>query len=306
MRTGESIRAVCRVLNQSSCGSGSICGLRSGKSLIMTNAHVAGSRVGREVTVEVESQGRERIRARVIMAAYSSRTWTDWAVLETIDPYSKVKPVKLSKNKPSGSHYTKGFPRCQPFDGSDIRTVRLSSTDARWEWQPNAIGGQSGSGVWSDQDHLQYGILTWSIGRNGAGQQTSEIYRQARDFTLAGAPRVDGMIELTQDYDWSGIDRTGLTDPIVEEGIFIQRDITTLPIWAEDGDDGSGPVVPPNDPGDVPTTTLQKIQIELLRSEIEAKEKALRRLQGLKEPSQDGQDKPGSGEDGSDVILFGL
>ena len=71
MKTGPAIRGVCRILNKSSCGSGSICGItQAGKSLILTNAHVAGSRVGRVVDVEVESQ-RKKLKARVIMAAYS-------------------------------------------------------------------------------------------------------------------------------------------------------------------------------------------------------------------------------------------
>lgn len=293
--TGPSTRAVCRILNQNSCGSGSICGIRNGKALILTNAHVAGTRVGRIVDVEVESTG-DRIKARVIQAAYSDRTWTDWAVLETIEPYEKVKPVKLSKNRPSGSHYTKGFPRCNPHSGTDIRTVRLSSVDARWEWLPDAIGGQSGSGVWSDSDNIQYGLLTWSIGRNGAGQMTSEIYRQSRDCTLAGAPRVDGMTELPSSNDFDLPDVAGEDDPIVEEGFFAQRDITSLPIWAGEDDDDDGVVVPPNDDGDTSPNVLQRIMIDTLRKEIEVKQDALRRLQGLKAPSESGKPDPNNDE----------
>ena len=48
MDTGPSIRGVCRILNQNSCGSGSICGIQpSGNALILTNAHVAGTKIGR-------------------------------------------------------------------------------------------------------------------------------------------------------------------------------------------------------------------------------------------------------------------
>ena len=293
--TGPSIRAVCRILNQSSCGSGSICGIRDGKSLILTNAHVAGSRVGRRVTVEVESTG-DRLNARVIMAAYSDRTWTDWAVLETEEPYSKVEPVKLSKERPTGSHYTKGFPRCQPFPGSDIRTVSLSSNDTRWLWQPNAIGGQSGSGVWSDINHLQYGVVTWSIGNirgeDGAGQMTSEIYRQSRNFTLSGAPRVDGMVEL-QDYDFAGL-QPGDDDPIVEPGFFAVRNITELPIWHE-------PEAPkPDDPVDPGTSS--ELAIAELRKTIEFAEDRIRVLQNQKPPGEEGEPH----EDDDDCLTFGL
>jgi hypothetical protein len=295
--TGPSIRSVCRILNQSSCGSGSICGIRNGKSLILSNAHVCGTKIGRRVIVEVESTG-DRINARVIMAAYSDRTWTDWAVLETEDEYSKVQPVYLSKNRPTGSHYTKGFPRCQAFPGSDIRTVSLSSNDARWTWQPNAIGGQSGSGVWSDTDHLQYGLLTWSIGRDGAGQMTSEIYRQARNFTLAGAPRVDGMVELRDDYNFDGLTR-GEDDPYVEPGLFAQRDITDLPIWYE-------PSVPnpddPTDPQEPQPGTSTELAIAELRKQIEFAEDRIRILQNEKPPADNGQPD----DDNDDCLTYGL
>lgn len=291
--TGPSIRAVCRILNQSSCGSGSICGMRDGKALILTNAHVAGSRVGRQVVVEVESTG-DRLNARVIMAAYSDRTWTDWAVMETEQPYDKVQPVYLSKDRPTGSHYTKGFPRCQAFSGSDIRTVNLSSNDARWTWQPNAIGGQSGSGVWSDTNNLQYGLLTWSIGRDGAGQMTSEIYRQSRNFTLSGAPRVDGMVELMpQDYDFNGL-QPGNDDPYLEPGLFAQKNITELPIWYE-------PEAPkPDDPVEPGTETA--LAIAELRKVIEFNEDRIRQLQNEKPPADEGQPH----KDDDDCLTFGL
>ncbi len=297
--SGPSTRAVCRILNQNSCGSGSICGIReNGNALILTNAHVAGSRIGRIVTVEVESTG-DRIQARVIQAAYSGNTWTDWAVLETLEPYSEVHPVKLSKNRPTGSHYTKGFPRCRAFAGSDIRTVRLADNSALWLWQPDAISGQSGSGVWSDSDNLQYGLLTWSVGRDGGGQMTSEIYRQARNCTVSGEPRIEGMKELDDfeiDYDTNGLD-----DPEVIEGFVTQRNITSLPIWHED-DDGGGDVVPPNDGGDTSPTQLQKIQIENHRKLAEHHEDMVRKLQGLKPPQQAGEQDP----DNEDTVIFGL
>ncbi len=242
--TRQSVRAVCRILNNSSCGSGSICGIRDGKALILTNAHVAGTNIGRIVNVYVESTG-DTIKARVIMAAYSSRTSTDWAILETVETYTKIKPVKLSKKRPRGSHYTKGFPRCQPHNGTDIRTVRL--TISVWYWQPTAISGQSGSGVWSDDDHLCYGIVTWRIGNDGAGQPTAQIYDQSRRKTTAAEPRVDGQIELDgDDYDFAGIEKPDdCDDPEVSDGFSEQVSVSELPIWAEDD-----PPTPPDDPGE--------------------------------------------------------
>ena len=232
MKTGPAIRGVCRILNKSSCGSGSICGItQAGKSLILTNAHVAGSRVGRVVDVEVESQ-RKKLKARVIMAAYSDKTVSDWAVLETTTKYNDVEPTYLSKSKPSGSHYTKGFPKCRPHSGTDIETVSFGRNGV-WFWEPDAIGGQSGSGVWSDNDHLQYGLLTWQWGKHGAGQQTAEIYRQARNRSTAGYPRPEGLVEL-DDYDFTGLDNEGCDDPIIEPGFMVETGVLDLPIWAED------------------------------------------------------------------------
>ena len=194
--TGPSIRAVVRVLNQNSCGSGSYCGILNGLALFMTNAHVAGTKVGRIVRVEHEQSGK-KFNARVIMASYSDRTTSDWAVLQSVDPINLgVEPVKLSKKVPTGSHYTKGFPKCRAHNGTDITTQ--SFRPPVWFWEPDAIGGQSGSGVWADDTGLQHGLLTWQWGRHGAGQMTSEIYKQTRSRSNAGYARPEGLVELTE------------------------------------------------------------------------------------------------------------
>ena len=294
---GPSVKNVCRVVNRSSCGSGSIVGIRNGRTLILTNAHVAGSRIGREVQVEVESLNYERITARIIMAAYNDKTLADWAVLETVNEWSKIAPVKLSKDRPTGSHYTKGFPRCRPFAGSDISTVDQSDSSPLWRWRPNSIGGQSGSGVWSDSDNLQYGLLTWSWGGLGAGQMTSEIYRQARNRTTAGYARPEGLEELVDDrFDLDSVDRSGCDDPILENGFFQQTNITSLPIWAEDDltpDPGNG--------GD--GFDARKYSIENHRQLMEYHEKQMLKLQGMKtpitDPGEDIVDDEGGG-------IFGL
>jgi len=274
---GPSVRAVCRILNQNSCGSGSICGRQpNGNALILTNAHVAGTSLGRVVKVFVESQN-ETIDARVIMAAYSDRTISDWAVLETTSPYTKVEPVFLSKKRPTGSHYTKGFPRCQAHGGTDIQTVRFGTGQQSpvWFWEPDAIGGQSGSGVWSDDTNFQFGLLTWQWGQNGAGQITAEIYRQARGRTTAGFAKPPGLVELDQDdgFDYTGIDRSGCQDPTVEEGFFAEAAITDLPIWAEDQPDPNPDPDPDPDPNPGPRKLTVAEFIEYNRELAEFHEK---------------------------------
>lgn len=276
-----------RVLNQNSCGSASYCGRRGRKGLFLTNAHVAGTKIGRIVKVWVESLG-QTLNCRVIMAAYSDRTLADWAVLETVNDWNPdLKPVKLSKKQPSGSHYTKGFPRCQQHNGTDIRTVQLGNP---WRWRPNAIGGQSGSAVWSDTDNLQYGLLTWSWGGDGAGQMTSEIYRQARGQTTVGHAKPDGLEEL-HDFDFpEGIERSE-DDPVAWNGFYSEMaNITDLEIWAEDE------VKPP--PVDPKPDELRGMMVEYHREAAELHEKWRKQFEGVDDTNDNQNDNMyGMGDD---------
>jgi hypothetical protein len=254
---------VCNVINQNSCGSGSICGItESGNSLIMTNAHVAGTTIGRRVKVWVESQN-DTIWCRVVRAAYSNNVIADWALLESEQPYAKVDPVFLTKFGPTGSHYTKGFPRCRQHNGTDITTHRIMASGV-WLWLPDAIGGQSGSGVWNDVTNLQQGLLTWSWTERGvqygAGQTTSAIWNQNRSRQLVGFVKPEGLVELSQGerFDMSGLDTTDTDDPVVDEGYFegpIKRaaGIQDYPIWFEDQVE---PPTPPDDRPDAFTMTM--------------------------------------------------
>lgn len=158
------------------------------------------------------------------MFAYSRGTISDWAILETLDPYTKVSPVKLSIKTPTGSHYSDGFPRCQAFDGQIVRTV--SVVRGLWKWRPNAIGGQSGSGVWSQDDDLCYGLVTWTINGLGAGQTTQSIWESFQSRRVSAVPRPEGLKELAPGRQRGLFLLSG-------EGFYsVVEDITTLPIWA--------------------------------------------------------------------------
>jgi len=295
-----STRAVCRVLNKNSCGSGSICGRQpSGKSLILTNAHVAGTSIGRTVQVFVESKN-ETISARVIMAAYSNQTIADWAILETIEQYTKVEPVLLSKIAPTvdAPHYTKGFPRCQPMSVGNITTVDFG-TNGVWFWEPDAIGGQSGSGIYSYTLGFQFGLLTWEWNSHGAGQKTSEMYKQARSRSVAGFPRPPGLIELP-DFDLTGFDTSDCDDPIVENGFVAEASIVDLPVWAEDVI-----VVPPPDDRPYGFTSLNFIAY--CHDMIDIHERWIVALESRDEniPTP-GDGNGGNGTDPDDGPTFGL
>jgi hypothetical protein len=187
-------RAV-RILNGNSCGTGSLCGRDATGIYILTNAHVAGSRIGHTVNCEAlraDGSGTERFQARVIEAAYSSKTSTDWALLKAEPTAMRgLEPIKLSKTEPDARELTGtwGCPRCEVPSGQLCRTLQLGSI---WYWQPNSIGGQSGSAV--VQDGKQKGLLTWTINGNGAGQKTATIYRQSQQQNTDGPARVPGMM----------------------------------------------------------------------------------------------------------------
>ena len=227
---GPSCRATCRILNNGACGSGTIVGIDSnGYALVLTNAHVAGSKLGKLVKIEVESTG-TKLRGRVIMAAYSDKYLADWAILRTTTRFNKVKPVKLNTQRPTGSHYTKGFPRCKPMPAGNVEMVMLSKRTPLAKWRPNAIGGQSGSGVFNDKTGYVECLLTWSWSGYGAGQMTSEMYKQALGRTARGAVRTEGLVEIIDlDCGCCGLEAE---KPHVENGFFAQCNITDLPIWA--------------------------------------------------------------------------
>lgn len=297
--TGPAIRGVCRVVNQNSCGSGSICGHYNGGSLVLTNAHVAGTTIGRKVRVEVESLGMKKFTAEVIRAAYSTQVIADWALL-FIPDFQDIAPVFLSKNPPADdeSLYTKGFPKCNPHNGTDITQHRRLSNGVQL-WTPDAIGGQSGSGVWGDADHLQKCLLTWSWGDGrrmyGAGQLTSEIYRQNRSAEVRGFPMMPGLNPLPGDFDLPP-DRAGLTDPVVEDGFYsvpMPRNIQDFPIWAEDQQPP-----PPDDDGDA--DAIRKRAIEAIRRIRDLSDKEIKAFENTISSPVDPQ-KPGAIDD-----LFGL
>jgi hypothetical protein len=252
---GPSSRSCCKVLFGNSCGSGSLVGIRNGKSLVLTNAHVAGTQVGRVGNCTFPFLNNKVCRSRIIMAAYSDRVMMDWAVLE-LDEQIDLPHVKLSSKAPTGDHYTAGYPRCQGPRFQRLVTRTFQNNGTVWRWQPNAIGGQSGSGVHSLLDHLQKGLLTWSWGDDGAGQTTKSIWLQYSQKAEIGFIRPEGLIELSA------------PNPECENGFFAEANITTLPIWAEID---VPPSVDPEDPKPNPG-----IAAELLLSSGRLKQEAAR------------------------------
>ena len=126
---------------------------------------------------------------------------------------------------------------------------------------------------------------------------TSEIYRQAKERNLSGAPRLLEMKEvLPEDYDFAGLDR-GEDDPIVEPGFFSQTaSIADLDIWYE-------PNQPkPEDPPLSPDASRELAIAELLKIKEQAEDQ-IRALQNEKPPEDEGQ--PIDDDDDDDYLTFG-
>jgi len=222
-RVGDS-QAV-RVSVGGGCGSGWAAGRDDRGTFVLTNAHVAGTELGRQVNVDVPTEsGMERMVGRVVVAAYDSRQQTDWAVVLVAGLEGPVWPLSIERPL-DVRHDSVGSPRCVwPLVGFTSRDNQISASSPLWSWMPSSIGGQSGSAMVADG--VSFGLLTWNISGRGAGQQTSWIYRQAMNRTADSVERVAGMVDVG-----GGVECV--------DGFFMEAGINDLPIWA-----GLSPVPP--------------------------------------------------------------
>lgn len=278
---GPSSKSICRVLNSGTCGSGTVVGKRDGKTLVLTNAHVAGTKIGRVVICEFPELHKRRVNARVIMAAYSDRVMMDWAILE-IDEDLPLEPTQLSKKAPSGDHYTGGYPKCQGPWYQRLVTKLYTHGGIVMRWQPISIGGQSGSGVHSFADNLLYALLTWSWGGDGAGQTSRGIYYQYAQRAAVGLERPDELIEL------------GNVADDLENGFFAEASIVDLPIWHDESQ-------PPKDP---PANPPSSDLAAAVKSFIASLKKSLVDLENSVDSAEDGSNDPPADDD--DDSTFGL
>lgn len=234
------------------CGSGTIVGADSENGYVLTNAHVVGTSVGRDVGVDVTVGGaRVRVSAKIIWAAYSSASNADVAILaapqlscRSYSPMSILEPNFVPFT-------TRGSPRCVwPLVSKPFMNPRISTDSALLWGDPDAIGGQSGSGIFN-KDRVTVGLVTWSWNGRCAGQQTRSIHSILRGETLVSlGVRPSGLIELPAESERS---RT-------EDGVFaiVGRSPLDLPIWSTP--------TPPGAPSCVELTPLENQIILLMRS----------------------------------------
>jgi hypothetical protein len=170
--------ATCRVTNQGSCGSGTVVGSDAeGRKIILTNAHVAGTRRGQTVNVERwNSDGTsETSTATIIAAGHGKGMSIDFALLRAEDGFGKnVRSIPLADRYPDTEAMitTCGCPRCE---WPSLQVLQMNRADGQvLRWKPEAIGGRSGSAI---VDHTTagprvVGLLTWGGGGEGLGQST--------------------------------------------------------------------------------------------------------------------------------------
>lgn len=269
------VRASVRCYQGNGCGTGTLNGRDENYIYILTNAHVASTRIGTAVKCQSGAgEAMEEFTGTVIETGYSNQYRTDWSLLRADAKYLKgIKPVQLSKAKPNpnATTITWGHPKCNPTEGHACKTVRMETV---WLWNPNAIGGQSGSAVVQLEDGVpvQKGLLTWSEGGYGSGQFASTIWQQSSERTVVGEmrtgneelPKVNtGAVELVEGYN-----DFELTEGWKCLGDAREVALRDYPIWHEPG---TGPVDPPpvDPPADCPPMSPE------VREKLEAIQKAL-------------------------------
>jgi hypothetical protein len=196
-RFDQVIRATVRVTVSNVCGSGTVVGRTAeGNAIVLTNAHVAGTKRGRVVNVERwnTNGASERGNAAIIASGYGRGTSVDFALLKCSGDFAKdVDPIPLADRYPSdqSSVTTFGSPRCE---WPSLQVLRLNRKEGQiLSWKPEAIGGRSGSSIidYTDEGPRVVGLLTWAGGGEGLGQSTPFLLSAMRGklpATLEGLP----------------------------------------------------------------------------------------------------------------------
>ena len=179
------INATIRVTVGGDCGSGTIVGRDgNGQTLILTNAHVAGTQRGRRVNVQRWNQLGETFRgtARIVSSGYSSVKQIDFALLACDGDFGKdAKPIPLADRESNGGRITtSGCPRCEWPSTQSLKMTRSGKQII--EWFPEAIGGRSGSSLldYTDKGPRVVGLLTWRGGGKGIGQTSMMVLAAMR------------------------------------------------------------------------------------------------------------------------------
>lgn len=170
--------ATVRVTVGNVCGSGTIVGRNSqGQALVLTNAHVAGTKRCRVVDVQrwTMAGSSEKGKSTIIAAGYKRGSSLDYALLKCEQNFATdVVPIPLAQRYPDkdNSITSSGCPRCE---WPSLQVLRMIEDSGQvLSWKPEAISGRSGSGVveHTPEGPRVVGLLTWAGNGNGLGQST--------------------------------------------------------------------------------------------------------------------------------------
>lgn len=177
----------CRVRLGGVCGSGGIVAHEGEDSLILTNAHVVGTRVGTDVATEWwNSDGSSFVvRGRLVVAAYNDRSSTDWAIVRLVDRRVRERRA-YGLGSGSGVELTTGAPRCEWLSTRILRPVADGPIRRAF---PAAIGGQSGS--ITVRECATVGLITWTDGTHTIMQSSGKIADQFKAQSVANGPAVE-------------------------------------------------------------------------------------------------------------------
>lgn len=179
----------CRVRLGGVCGSGGIVAHDGDDSLILSNAHVVGTQIGRQVSTEWWNPDGTSftIPGRVVISAYNNASSTDWAIVRLRDQRVRERRA-YGLGSGSGVELTTGAPRCEWLSTRILRPV--SEGPVRRAFPP-AIGGQSGS--ITVREFSTVGLITWTDGRHTLMQSSSKIAAQFKaQSVVEGVPIESG------------------------------------------------------------------------------------------------------------------
>lgn len=233
------------------CGSGSCAGADSDGVFIVTNAHVVGTQVGRVVDVDLVENGMLRsTTGRIVWAAYSGQRLIDVAIVRAPELRSLVYRPMMRTPSVGMTYETAGHGRCD----RRASVKRFVNVLRRQEsplilGDPDAVGGQSGSAIYS-ADEGAVGVVTWSWGGRCAGQQTHAVHRLGD---------VGGFLEA--EVRPAGLTERGDGRTETEDGIFtgVSVVLQDLPIWAPRSPGA------PSDPDCVVLSPLERRVVDAIR-----------------------------------------
>lgn len=182
-----------RVRVGNTCGSGSIVRINRdlGRMWILSNAHVTGTQIGRVVTLEHVTPNGDvsSVRGTIVAAGYRTGQSVDWSVIEApLTEWATIARPLAAPGTPHERLVTVGCPRCELPSSRRLRLVSDRGPVARAT--PTAIGGQSGSGIFTDTSTI--GLITWTNGRETLYQPADALRRTMNPEWFA----------LPQQTDW--------------------------------------------------------------------------------------------------------